>query len=293
MNPQQQPVQPAPNYSFTPQAPAPAQPPAPAPAFDPEAFKNEVVEAVQGAIQPATPAEPVQSQQQPVQQPAQGAEPEYFDKDYDTWGALEKDTKKLVQDQVSQALQQTTVQQKEAQQKAAEQEKENQAAIDQSLGQLRVAGYLPPVNNQFDANDLGKQAENELIGYAVHLGTNDLTKAAQELKSRHDRGDKFDYKNKTWINTAQPSNQPSMFGSMSATPDSQPFQQMPQQMMPQMGPQNPYATVQQPQYPAGFNAPVNSGAMTGVGMQGQVPNVQTIRGANYDQLVDMYGRTQG
>lgn len=300
----QPPAQPQPNYDFT-QPPAP-QAPQPAPVqpqpqtFDPNAFKQEVVSAVKDAIQP----------QQPSQQPApqiQPNAPEYFTKQYDDWGVLEQDTKKLVSDVIDEKLNQVSQQQTESQKQIEEQEKQNQQVIDNTLNQLRGAGYLPAVANPFDTNDQGKQAEMELIGYAVSLGTTNLVEAAKELKFKHDSGLRYDYQSKQWISTGQPQQTgQSMFGELPLTPDSpqpgqppvgQPaMQPMQAQGYPQpvatqpYGPQNPYI---QQQYPPGFNAPVASGGGYGaVGMQGQVPNVSTIRHTSYDQLVDMFNRTQ-
>lgn len=295
----QQPAAPQ-SYDFTQQGqpqptPQPQQPQAPA--FDPNAFKQEVIDGVKQALQPQQP----QSNPQPAAPTPQNQnQPQYFNKNYDDWGVLEADTKALVQDVVKDQITQITQQNQEAQQQAAEQEKQNQQVIDNTLNQLRGAGYLPAVTNQFDVNDPGKQAENELIGYAVYLGTTDLAKAAQELKFKHDTGLRYDYQSKQFVSTGQQQESgPSIFGNnLPATPDSQvPVQQYPQQqgypqpMMQPYGPQNPY--MPRPQYPAGFNAPVASGGgYMGVGMQGQVPQTATLRHNSYDQLVDMFNRTQ-
>lgn len=294
----QVPAQPQTNYDFTqtqqPQAPQPAPLQPQQPAFDANAFKQEVVSAVKDAVQPA----------QPAQQPAQQIQPnqaEYFTKQYDDWGVLEQDTRKLVSDVIDQKLGQINQQQTEAQKFAEEQEKNNQQVIDNTLNDLRGAGYLPAVSNPFDANDPGKQAENELIGYAVSLGSTNLAEVAKELKFKHDSGLKYDYKSKQWLSTGQQQQAgPSMFGELPQTPDAQapnfaaqqPLQAQgyPQPIAQPYGPQNPYA---QPQYPAGFNAPVASGGGYGaIGMTGQAPNVNTLRHNSYDNLVEMFNRTQ-
>jgi hypothetical protein len=294
----QAPVQPQANYDFTqvqqPQAPQPAPLQPQQPAFDANAFKQEVVTAVKDAIQPAQP-------QQPAQQ-IQPNQPEYFNKQYDDWGVLEADTKKLVADVIDQKFTQMNQQQTEEQKAITEQEKANQQIIDGTLNDLRGAGYLPAVANPFDANDQGKQAENELIGYAVSLGTTNLVEAAKELKFKHDSGLKYDYKSKQWQSTGQPQQTgQSMFGELPQTPDAQvpnfaPQQPLQAQGQPQpmyaqpYGPQNPYVPQQ---YPAGFNAPVASGGGYGaVGMSGQAPNVSTLRHSSYDNLVEMFNRTQ-
>lgn len=299
IQPQQQAPQ---NYDFTQQGQPPApqtQPQQPqAPAFDPNAFKQEVIDGVKAVLQPQQPQN--QQPQAPEQQPNQ---PQYFNKNYDDWGVLEKDTRTLVQDVVKEQLDKAAQQGEQARQQADQQEQQNQQLIDGTLNQLRGAGYLPAVTNQFDVNDLGKQAENELIGYAVYLGTTDLAKAAQELKFKHDTGLKYDYQSKQFVQSGAPQdNSPSMFGTLPVTPDQPmpgqnpmqpaPYQQPWQQpAYPQpYGPQNPYM---RPQYPAGFNAPVSSGgSYMGVGMQGQVPQISTLRHNSYDQLVDMFNRTQ-
>lgn len=294
----QPPAQQPSSYDFTQQnqpqpTPTPQQPQAPA--FDPNTFKQEVIDGVKAALQPQQPQAPT-----PTPAPQNPNQPQYFTKNYDDWGVLEQDTKNLVQDVVKEQINQITQQNTDAQRQAEEQEKQNQQVIDNTLTQLRGAGYLPPVSNQFDANDPGKQAENELIGYAVYLGTTDLAKAAQELKFKHDTGLRYDYQTKQFVSTGAPQESgPSIFGNnLPATPDSQqpmpqaPYVQQgyPQPMMQPYGPQNPYM---RPQYPAGFNAPVsNGGGYMGVGMQGQVPQTGTLRHNSYDQLVDMFNRTQ-
>lgn len=305
----QQPAQPAPapapsTYDFTMTGQPPSQPgavPQPqqpqAPAFDPNAFKQEVIngvkEVLQGGQQPQQP-------QQPVPQP--NDQPQYFNKNYESWGSLEQDTKKLVADVVQEQIGQLTQAQQEAQNQATQRDQQNQQAIDTTLNELRGAGFLPPVANKFDNNDPGLAAENELIGYAVTLGTTDLAKAAQELQFRHNAGFKFDYASKQFVQVGvqQPTG-PSVFGTLPVSPD-QPMPPSPmgypQQPVPQapmyppapVGPQNPYMAHQ---YPAGFNAPVNGGGgYMGPGMAGQVPTVGTYRHASYDQLVDMFNRTQ-
>lgn len=317
MPPQQQPYQPGQvvqptqpqqqpnNFDFTQNNQPPQQPVQPTqpqqPAFDPNQFKQEVIngvkEIVQGTQQPAQP------QPQPQQQP--GGQPQYFNKNYDDWGVLEQDTKALVQDVVKEQLQQVNQQAEQAKDTAAKQDQELQQQIDNTLTELRGAGYLPGVTNPFDNNDPGKQAEQELISYAVYLGTSDLAKAAQELKYKHDTGLRYDYQTKQFVQFGvQQDNSPSMFGSLPVTPDGQmpqPQQPAPQQvpqapmypqqapMMQPYGPQNPYMQ----RYPAGFNAPVSTGgSYMGVGMQGQVPQVGTLRHSSYDQLIDIFNRTQ-
>lgn len=295
--PQQQPQQ-AQNLDFTQQGvqqptPQPNQQPQ-APAFDPNAFKQEVIDGVKQALQPQQP------QQAPAPAPQNQNQPQYFNKNYDDWGVLEQDTKALVQDVVKEQIDQLTQQNTEAQRLAAEREKQTEEAVDKTFNDLRGAGYLPPVVNKFDINDPGKQAEHELLGYAVYLGTSDLVKAAQELKFKHDTGLRYDYQSKQFVSTGQQQDSgPSIFGNnLPVTPDGQPpVQQYPQQMLPQpiypqpYGPQNPY--MPRPQYPAGFNAPVASGGgYMGVGMQGQIPQTGTLRHNSYDQLVDMFNRTQ-
>lgn len=228
--------------------------------------------------------------QPPVQEPApqpQATQPEYFNKKYDDWGVLEQDTKALVADVVDSKLQEVQNQNQQTNQQITQQEQQNQQYIDNTVGQLRQAGYLPPVMNQFDANDQGKQAENELIGYAVYgLGSTDLVKAAQELKFRHDTGFKYDYTSKQFVQVNAPSNDPNsnMFGNLPQN------QNQPQPFTPQgpVGPQNPYM---QPQYPAGFNAPVSSGNSY-MGTNGSAPSIRNIRSNSYDNLVEQFNKTQ-
>lgn len=298
ITPVQQP-QPDPSLNFTPavseptpqpqQQPQSPQQPQPDPSI--AQLSSDIAE-IKTALtsQQQEPAQPdPNTQPQPTEQ-----QPQYFNKKYDDWGVLEQDTKTLVTDVVEQKLQEQQQKDQEAQQQMTEQEKQNQQYIDNTVGQLRNAGYLPAVTNEFDPNDPGKQAENELIGYAVYqLGSNDLVKAATELKSRHDRGEVYDYTNKQFVQVNPPSQNPQdqVFGNPGQP---EPFgQPTPNQFMPQQpqpyGPQNPYA--QPKQYPAGFNAPVSSGN-TFMGTQGGAPSINQIRASSYDGLVDQFNRTQ-
>lgn len=289
---QQQPT----NFDFTQNQP---QPPAPAPVVpQPDsAFTQLQTDMAEIKATLGTLAQPPAPVQQPA--PPQGTQPEYFNKKYDDWGVLEQDTKALVADVVESKLQEAQQQNQTAQQQVQQQEQQNQQYIDSTVNQLRQAGYLPPVANQFDTNDLGKQAENELIGYAVYgLGSTDLAKAASELKFRHDAGYKFDPTSKQFVRVNQPSNDPNggMFGNLPATPDQPMPNQFPVQTGPfppqypqqPVGPQNPWMPQQ---YPAGFNAPVSSGNSY-QGTQGATPSLKAIRTNSYDALVDNFNRTQ-
>lgn len=302
MQPQQpiQPVQPpqAPaNFDFTQsQQPAPAAPvyqPPQAPVVDPNVARlqtdiTEIKTALSSLVPAQQPVQPDQQNQQPVQK-------------YDEWGAVFQDTAKQAQEIVNRTLEERAKADETARAAAQNQDQQNQQYIDNTVTQLRNAGYLPPVANQFDSNDQGKQAENELLGYAISLGSTDLVRAAQELKFRHDAGFRFDYQSKQFVQVNTPSSQDPnamMFGNLPQTPDAQqppqlqPFATQQPQFQPQqsVGPQNPYMQPPQ-QYPAGFNAPVSSGA-TYQGMQGQVPPLKAIRGNSYDALVDQFNRTQ-
>lgn len=276
--PYQQPMQ---SVDFTqPPAPQPApvqpQPLQPqAPQFDPDQFKREIVDELKNAITPQQPTTD-NTQDQPQ-------------KKYDDWDTVFAD----VDARVEQKLQEQHQQQEAVNQQLTEQEKQNQRIIDESLNSLRTAGYLPPVADPFNQTDPGKQAEFELIGYALSLGATDLTKAAQELKFRHDAGFKFDYNNKQFVRTQQPQDN-SFFGNPNQQSQA-PMQQMqPQQQYVQqpVGPQNPYMGGQsQPQYPAGFNAPVSNGNGY-IGAPGQIPSTKVLRNASYDDLVNLFDRTQ-
>lgn len=293
--PIQQPQQPA-NLDFTaqpmqPQQPAvvqqPLTPSAPDPALTQvQSDLADIKTALGGmlgtgqAVQPPTP-------------PPATSQPQYGD-----FGEVFVDVDKHAQDIVDKAFADREQQNQQAITQTQQQEQQNQQYIDNTVGQLRQAGYLPPVTNQFDINDRGKRAENELLGYAISLGSTDLIGAAKELKFRHDAGFEYDHQSKQFVqvnasNTQGPNG--NMFGNLPQTPDGQPQQQFPQQMQPAayqqpVGPQNPY--MQQPQqYPAGFNAPVSSGNSF-QGTQGQVPALRNLRGNSYDALVDAFNRTQ-
>ncbi len=277
---------------------APIAPIAPVaqPTFDPSAFKQEVIDGVKQTIAPmlehsSAPSDDDQQQEEPK-------------KTYNEWGAVFEDVAKVVDQRIDHHNQQLT----QTNTLAEQQEQQNQHYIDNTLNQLRGAGYLPVVSDQFNREDPGKQAENELLGYAVSMGTADLVSAAKELKFRHDSGFKFDYQTKQFVsNKPETAEEPSIFGNFSNSdnqpqpsqpvapqPVGQPYYpqaQYPPQYPQPYGPQNPYIL---PTYPAGFNAPVASGgSYPGVGMQGQVPSIQTLRSMNnYDQIVDMFNRTQ-
>lgn len=284
-----QPVQPQQpnNYDFTAQpqpAPVAAAPVAPVPDPAVSQMQNDIAEikaalGTQPAAAPVVPEAPVTT----------------APKNYDEWGAVFEDTAKQTETIIDAKLAALQQEQSQTQEQLQAQESQNQQYIDSTVGNLRNAGYLPPVVNQFDANDLGKQAENELLGYTISLGSTDLVKAAQELKFRHDAGFKYDYQTKQFVqvndpNQAEPNG--AMFGNLPPTPDGQ----APQQFAPQpqaypqapVGPQNPYMT---PQYPAGFNAPVSSGNSY-QGTQGGVPALRNIRTNSYDSLVEQFNRTQ-
>lgn len=284
--PVQQPQAPQ-TFDFTQQQPVQQPQPAPVtPVTDPAITQlqsdiGEIKTALGGLVAPQQPQAPEPASQEPS-------------KKYDEWGAVFDDTAKQAQDIVNKAFAEREQQQQQSNQQVQQQEQANQQQIDTTVTQLRNAGYLPPVTNQFDSNDPGKQAENELLAYTISLGSTDLVKTAQELKFRHDAGFKYDYQTKQFVQVNQPNtNDPNgnMFGNLPQTPDGQAPQQFPQ-MQPQMpqapvGPQNPYM---QPQYPAGFNAPVSSGNSY-QGTQGGIPPLKAIRSNSYDALVDQFNRT--
>lgn len=282
--------QPDPNLDFTQQAPPAPQPPVQpvAPQPDPTITQLQTdITQIKEALANNAPTPPVIPEV-----PAQGAQPEYFNKKYDDWGVLEQDTKALVSDAIDSKLQEVQQQAQQSTEAATQLETQNQQYIDNTVGQLRQAGYLPPVTNQFDANDPGKQAENELLGYAIYgLGSTDLVKAAQELKFRHDAGFKYDYSGKQFVQVNQPSNDPNanMFGDLPQNPGQpQQFPTPPAMPPGPVGPQNPYMT---PQYPAGFNVPVSSGNSF-MGTQNGTPSLRNIRNNSYDNLVEQFNRTQ-
>lgn len=301
---QQQPypqqVPPQNQYDFTANNQMPQQQPQPQqpsqPAFDLDKFKEDVVKDLAEAVQGMQPQQP--NQQQPQQQPDAA-------KKYNEWGAPDQpgtvfgDVAQLVE----QKFQEREQQQQQIAEQAKTQEQKNQEWIDKNINDLRSAGYLPPVANQFDANDVGKRAENELLGYAIQLGTTNLAAAAKELADHHQRGEFYDYNSKQFVKTGQADQpqQPNIFGQP-GMPDQQFPQQYPQQQVapqyPQapaypypVGPQNPYMPSPTPQYPAGFNAPVATGNNF-MGVTGQAPNVRDIRRMSYDDLLDTFNRTQ-
>lgn len=285
IQPVQQPQQPT-NFDFTaPQAPAPGAvvKPTPDPAIT--QLQNDIgqIKSALGTLVP----------QQPVAPPAE-PEPQQPTKKYDEWGAVFDDVDKRAEAIVDKRFEEAAQQAQQTNQQVTQQEQQNQQYIDNTVSQLRTAGYLPPIANQFDGNDVGKQAENELLGYAISLGSTDLIGAAKELKFRHDAGFKYDYQGKQFVQVNQPNqNDPNgnMFGNLPQTPDGRPPQQFPQPpQMPQapVGPQNPYMPSQ---YPAGFNAPVSSGNSY-QGTQGGVPALRNLRNSSYDALVDQFSRTQ-
>jgi len=288
--------QPQPQGGFYPQ---PYPVPAPQPAVDLDKLKQDVVSELAETVRGMVP-------QAPAPEPTQEA------KRYDDWGTVFEDVSQLVDKKLQEREQQSQQVDETVKQKS----EENQKWIDDTLGQLRTSGYLPPVTNQFDNNDPGKAAENELLGYAIAMGTSNLGQAAQELKFRHDNGYRYDYNTRQFVSakeTEAPTGQPDMFGSMGEQPQpaqppapvAQPYPQMPvaypaapgaAPVMPAtgypypVGPSNPYMPAPQI-YPPGFNAPVSNGASY-TGVQGQAPSLGLLRKASYDQIVDTFNRTQ-
>lgn len=286
IQPVQQPQQPT-NFDFTaqqPQAPAPGivVQPTPDPAITQLQTDIGEIKTALGTLVPQQPVAPVET------------EPQQPTKKYDEWGAVFEDVDKRAEAIVNKRFEEAAQQAQQTTQQVTQQEQQNQQYINNTFSELRNAGYLPPVTNQFDANDAGKQAENELLGYAISLGSTNLVSAAKELKHRHDTGSKYDHQTNQFVQVNQPNqNDPNgnMFGNLPQTPDGRPpqqFQQPPQMPQAPVGPQNPYMA---PQYPAGFNAPVSSGSSY-QGTQGGVPSQRNLRGNSYDALVEQFNRTQ-
>ena len=65
--------------------------------------------------------------------------------------------------------------------------------LDNQVAELTKGNKLPAVVNEDDANDPGKLAQRELYGFALSLGTADLTKSYGVLDSLHKAGKQFDF----------------------------------------------------------------------------------------------------
>jgi hypothetical protein len=92
-------------------------------------------------------------------------------------------------------------QMQDQQQQEYNQRQQQVTVLDQQVnavyGQLRQNGLLPIVSNPYDPNDPGKQAEVELLSYAVANGASDaasMARLAPTLKALHDNGMAYDHK---------------------------------------------------------------------------------------------------
>jgi hypothetical protein len=293
-----------PQVPYVPPAPAPQQAP-----FDVDEFRSQVADEIAEKLATKQAEQQQQTQQQQVA----------ASKKYDDWGAPDQPGTVFgdVASIVEQKLQEREQRQQEVNQEVESKQKQDQQWIDNTFNELRTAGYLPPVADPLNQGDAGKQAENELLGYAISLGTTNLQQVARELKFRHDAGYKFDHNTKQFVSMKEPeqSGGPNdIFGDPGKIENpNQPAPQQPQPMQPMapsyqqpypqmapaypqpypqmpMGPQNPYMPVPQ-QYPAGFNAPVSSGNSY-VGNQGQQPTLNMLRSNSYDSLIETFNRTQ-
>lgn len=182
---QQQPGQ------FTEQPPQPQQPPAQQQQQQnndqPPSWANGLVEKVESLEEQLGQVvqQPPQQQQPTQQQQQEGWRPRSFE---DIDKRIEERAQEISTKQME-AWQEQQRQQAEAQEKARQ---EADKHIDGQLEELRQNNVLPPVQNQYDPNDPGRQAQTELIAYAVNQGTDNLVAAAQSLQAHHQSGYYFD-----------------------------------------------------------------------------------------------------
>lgn len=159
-----------------PQAPAGDQPPA---------WAQEVIDAAKTIQQQ-------QAQPAPGTVPAGQGQPQQSDWNPQNWADVDARIEARAQELFRNGL--TEIQSQQQAQAEAEQQALAQAdaAIDQSLNQLRQTGYLPPVANPNDRDDAGKIAERELIAYTIAQGTDNLLATAPVLHALHQSGYYYD-----------------------------------------------------------------------------------------------------
>lgn len=82
-------------------------------------------------------------------------------------------------------------------------EERSKAAIDEQIdtqiNELENNGVLPKIKNPDDPSDEGKQSRTELLGYAIHLDSPNLSAVADALKVAHESGRYFDYKTRKFL----------------------------------------------------------------------------------------------
>lgn len=129
-----------------------------------------------------------------------------------TWQEMYASIDKMTTDKAAALI---TEQQQQAQQVQQQQQQQRQVAdsnLDAMEGQLQQMGLLAPVGNQYDPNDAGKLARQELYAYALSIGVEDtrqLGPVASTLYALHQNGQYFDKNRNAIVN--RPSQQPGAF----------------------------------------------------------------------------------
>ena len=162
------------------------------PAFDPQAFKAELMNEITDLMKP---------------QKEEPAEEEHFQPD--TWDDVLNKQKEIAEE---------TLEEKETKRVQESQERERQQRVaretidkefDKQIKEAEEAGNLTPIKDPKDENDPGRQARKELFGLAIKFGTTNLSGVAEELKIMHEQGLAFDPKANKTIRV-----KPSGFGRM-------------------------------------------------------------------------------
>ncbi len=82
-------------------------------------------------------------------------------------------------------------------------EEQSKAAIDEQIdtqiNELESKGVLPKIKNPEDPSDEGRQSRAELLGYAIHMDSPNLSAVADALKVVHESGRYFDYKTRRFL----------------------------------------------------------------------------------------------
>ena len=109
-----------------------------------------------------------------------------------TWDEIPQKVEETAAQIVEEKLSERDKQQEEAKQVEVEKQKRMDNFIDNQMIDLEKSGILPKIENAQDDNDPGRSARRELLGFAGHIGTMDLSKASEVLKELHETGKSYD-----------------------------------------------------------------------------------------------------
>lgn len=109
-----------------------------------------------------------------------------------TWDEIPQKAEEIAEEVVERRLQETKEEQEAAQEAEKQQAKEIDTYIDGQVAALEKDNIIPKVENPDNEDDPGRSARRELFGFAAHIGTMDLTKAAETLSILHKTGYTYD-----------------------------------------------------------------------------------------------------